>query len=130
LSSTASLGEGGRRHVAENLRALAIDSFLVVLRGDRDAPRLGGVLPAVEPGHTRLLVVGLIVVVEAAAGSEGVGIQIQRPARVHEHGAAEAAFGQARFGRLVDLDAADDFRRDLGLVEAAVRLLADGRRGK
>ena len=122
---TGHILEGGRRHIAEDLRALAIDLFLVVLRGDRDTPRLGGVLPAVQPGDARLLLFGLVVVIERAGAGQSVGFQVQRLARVHEHGAAQASFGQVRFGRFIDLDAADDLRRDLGLVEAAIGLLAE-----
>lgn len=92
-------------------------------RGKR-AQRLVLILPAIQRRCVRLAFVGTIVVAITHRAGERIAIQIERFARMHDHGAADGAFVDARFGRFIDLHQADHFRCQRAVVErAAVRVV-------
>ncbi|MNV18248.1 hypothetical protein D3C71_1090690 [compost metagenome] len=118
------IGEGGGLGVAEHFHALAVHALFIVLRGDVDAEGFLVVLPAVDRRGVRLALAGLVAVAVPHRGGHFIGAHVQRLAGMHQDGAAQAAFGQARFGGLDHFHAAQDQRRQQGVVEAAVGLLA------
>jgi hypothetical protein len=103
----------------------AAGDLLVMLSGDVDAERLVIVVPAVENRGVRTRVADHVVVVEADRTADRVGRHVEWLDRVHEHAAAEAAFRQARFGAVVDLQRTENFRRQQRVVEATVRAVAE-----
>ncbi len=122
--STGNAGAGG---VAEEFDARACEVFLVVGGGHEETEGLIAVLPAPQSRGTRIAVAGAVVVAVADRAAHGVVRQIQRLARMDDHGAADAALVDACFRRFVYFHQADDFRRQQGVVEgtpARVRRVA------
>lgn len=110
--------------VAENFHAVAAQNALRMHHRGKHAQRLVLILPAIQRRCVRLAFVGTIVVAITHGAGERIAIQIERFARMHDHGAADGALVDARFGRLIDLHQADHFRRQRAVVErAAVRVV-------
>ena len=118
------IGEGAGWRIAEHFHAAPVHAFFVVLRGDGDAEGFCRIFPAVQQRRIRLALAGLVAVAIADGGGHLVGLQVERLARVHEHGATQAAFGQACFGRLDDFRTPQDLRCQQGVIETAAGLFA------
>lgn len=118
------IGESAGRYVAEHFHAAAVDAFFVMLRRHRNAEGLRRVLPAVEQRRVRFALAGLVAVAVADGRSHFVDLQIQRLPRVHQHRAAQAAFGEACFGGFENFRTAQDLRGQQRVIEPAAGLFA------
>ncbi|BBJ99476.1 hypothetical protein Xcc3_07840 [Xanthomonas campestris pv. campestris] len=119
-------GKAGACHivVTEDLHTITAQHALRMHHRGEHAERFILVFPAVQRGGIGLAFFGTIVVPVAHGAGERVALQLQRLARVHDHGAADRALINARLRRLVDLHQAHHLRCQRAVVErAAVRVV-------
>lgn len=110
--------------IAEDLHAVAAQDTLRMHHRGEHAKCFVLVLPAVQRRCVGFAFLGTVVVAVAHRAGQRIALQVQRPARVHDHRAADGAFVDARFRRLVDLHQPHHFRRQRAVVErAAIRVV-------
>ncbi len=101
----------------EEFNAGAGQVLLVVGDGAEHAERAAFVVPAVQARRADVTLVCTVVVRIAARREDRVGRRVERTARADDDRAADAAFLDARLGRLVDFEALDEFGREQRIVE-------------
>mmetsp|Transcript_61149 Transcript_61149/g.144410 ORF Transcript_61149/g.144410 Transcript_61149/m.144410 type:complete len:374 (+) Transcript_61149:2500-3621(+) len=89
---------------------------------DEQAQGLGLIAPAVQARRLTARATDAALA-ELDADKAGVSGLVQWHARLHDHGAADATFGQVGLRGLVDLHAADQLGRQQRVVEGAVHVL-------
>ena len=82
-------------------------------------------MPADQRRSLDIALLRAIIVEIAKLARHGEGLQLQRLAGHDIDRAADRTFVDARFGRLVDIDPADQLRREQRIVEGAARRVED-----